>query len=131
MSDFIRKVVFRIIFSFWVSKILLTLMTCWSCFKDDTLLCLIGHVSLTIELLPSSDIKHWTHPHSTPPTQNIFPPTITHPHPPKIMPHIPPPTPPTQKCGPSTPTHPKLPTLTQNNASLTASHTKYASITHI
>ena len=77
---------------------------------------------------------HSHSPPSTPPTQNIFPPTPTHPkylptysHLPKIMSHPPPPT---QNNVPLTPTHHYLPkimphthphstTLTQNNVSPT------------
>ena len=49
----------------------------------------------------------------------------THPHPPKVMPHTPPPA---QNNAPPTK---KQHTVTQNNPSLTTTHTKYDPITHI
>ena len=131
MSDFIRKVFSLCLqnYLFFLSfqnfahlNDLLKLLQGWH-FVVSFWPCFTDHRTIAI--------KWYQTLHPPPPTQNIFPPTITHPHPPRIMPHIPPPTPPTQNCAPSTPTYPILPTLTQNNASLTVSHTKYGSITHI
>ena len=59
-------------------------------------------------------IKQYTHPQSLP----LIP---IHPQPPKIMPHTP-------LLAPS---HPKQPTLTHNNASITATQTKYGLIKRI
>ena len=72
-----------------------------------------------------------------PALSNIAP-TPTHTHPTKIFSH---PHPPTQNNAPYTPTQPHLPkimslppkgvTLTQNNASITDTDTKYGPLTYI
>ena len=89
------------------------------CFLLLYLAAAIGHYQ-TVQPPPLTPLK----PHIIPPpkifphppslTQKYASYTPTHPHPPKIMSHP-----------------PKIAHTTQNNASLTVTHTKYGPITHI
>ena len=99
---------------------------------------IIKHCTHTHSYPPPPPPPHPTHTHPHPPTPTQPRYFLTHTHPPKIMPHPPQPT---QNNAPYSPAQPHLPkimshppkrvTLTQNNASITDTYTKYGPLTYI